>query len=92
VPVADVAAAQEGVGGERQNPVADLVADDPLPRARDVGQQRRVPPHVVGVHDDADGIGGERQGQVHGLAQAADHAAVGGEHRVQRLDAQPHAV
>jgi hypothetical protein len=92
VPVADVAAAEEGVGGQRQDPVADLVADDPLPRARDVGQQGRVPPDVVGVDDDADGVGRELEGQVEGLAQAGDHAAVGGENRVQSLDAQTDAV
>ena len=70
VAVADVAAAEQGVGGQRQDPVADLVADDPLPRPRDVGEQRRVPPHVVGVDDDADGVGGERQRQVERLARA----------------------
>src|SRR5580693_1314529 len=44
VAVADVTAAEEGVGGQRQDPVAHLVADDPLARAGDVGEQRRVPP------------------------------------------------
>src|SRR6185437_3336531 len=64
VPVADVAPAEQGVGGQRQDPVADLVADDSLPRPRDVGGQRRVPPHVVGVHHDADRVGGELPGRV----------------------------
>ena len=90
--VADVAAAEQGVGREGQDPVADLVADDPVARPGDVGQQRRVPPDVVGVDDDADRVGRELGGQVERLAEPADHAPVGGEDRVQRLDAEPDPV
>jgi hypothetical protein len=84
-----VAAAEQRAGRQRQHPVTDLVADDPVGRAADLLCQPRVPPDVVGVHHHADGVRREAQGQVHRLTQRGDHRPVGAEHRVQRLDAQP---
>src|SRR5262249_35178458 len=66
---------EQGVGGARQDPGADPVADDPLPRPRDVGQQRRIPPEGVGVHDDAHRVGGAPGHHDPGLAPAGGHPA-----------------
>ena len=58
---------------------------------RELSSQAGIPPNVVGVHHDADRVGGKLECQVDRLAQARDHAAVGAEHRVQRLDPEPDA-
>ena len=89
-PVAEMPAAEQHVLRQRQHPVADLVADDPPGRPGDLAVQPRIPPHVVGVHHHPHRVGRERQGQIHRLAKGGDHAPVGAEHRVQRLDPQPH--
>ena len=60
--------------------------------AGDLIGQVRVPPDVEGVDDHADGRRRVRRGQVQGLPQGGDHGAVGGVHRVQRLQHQPDAV
>jgi hypothetical protein len=44
VPVAAVAAAEQHVGRQRQDPVAQLVAGDPARRPGDAGGQAGVPP------------------------------------------------
>jgi hypothetical protein len=81
--------AEQNIRGQRQHPVTHLVADDPPRRPRDFRKKPRVPPHVVRIHHHADRLGGEQKRQVHRLAQRSDHAPVGAEHRVQRLDPEP---
>ena len=78
------------VGGQRQDPVAELDSWRSGRGARAISAAScGVPPHVVGVDDDADGLGRELRGQVEGLAEPGEDAPVRAEHRVQRLDAQP---
>ena len=90
VPVAHHPPREQGVGRERGDPVADLVARDPTAPAcpADLVVELRVPPDVEGVDDDADGRGGELLGDVERLPQRRDHAPVGGVDRVHRLDRQ----
>ncbi|GGV56684.1 hypothetical protein GCM10010294_02600 [Streptomyces griseoloalbus] len=47
---------------------------------------------VVRVDGDADLVGGEAFREVQGLGERRDHAPVGGEHGVERLDGQLHTV
>ena len=68
-----------------------MVADDPVPGARDVGRQLRVPERVVDVDHDADPGVADALGDVERLAQRRDGAALADHHRVQRLDAEPNA-
>ena len=85
-----MAPAEQDVRRQGNKPVAHLKARDPRTRARNLAEQIGVPPDVVAVDDDADRALGEGGGKVDGVGQAGHRAAVGTEHRVQGLDAQPH--
>src|SRR5690606_19098183 len=92
--VADLTAAVEDALGQRGGPVGELEGVDTAlgAGAGDVRGRGVVPPDVVRVDGDADLVGGEAFGEVEGLGEGGDHAAVGGEHGVERLDGQPHSV
>ncbi len=89
--IAEMAPAQQRVRGKRHHPVAQLDADDTAASPVDLRLQLRVPPDVVGVHDHADRLGRELKGQVKCVAQPGHDSAVGAEHRMHGLDAQPHS-
>ena len=76
----------------RAQPVVDVVADDPARRAGDPLRQPRVPERVVDVDHDADAGVADPLGDVQRLAERDDRRPLADHHRVQRLDAQPHAV
>jgi hypothetical protein len=59
VSVAEVAAAEQRIGGQRQDPVGQLEAGDPAAGADDFLIQMRVPPHVIGVDHDPDRVRGK---------------------------------
>ena len=86
-----MAAAEQRVGGQRLDPVGELEAGDPAAGPGDLLGQLGVPPHVVGVHDDADGLAPGTAGQVDRVAEPGQHAPVRAEHRVQGLHAEPDA-
>ena len=88
-PVAEVTAAEQRVGWQRQHPVADLVADDPPPGPGDLVRRQPVPPHVVRIDHHPHRVGGEQQSQVDRLVQARITHRSTAQHRVQRLDAEP---
>ena len=76
-------------GGE---PVGYVVAGDSSLGALDQGVEMGVPPDVVGVDHHAHVGGIEALGQLQRLREGHHHGALGDHHRVQGLDAQPHAA
>src|ERR1700741_5168677 len=74
----------------RHQPVADVVGQDALTRSSYLTLELRIPPHVVDVDGDAEPFP-ERVAQVEGLLERIDARALGGLHRVQRLDRERHA-
>src|SRR5258708_9203347 len=77
----------------RPQPVADVEGEDTTLMGAGAGNLRletRIPPGVINVDVDAE-PGAERVAEIVGLGQRVDASAVGGVHRVERLDGQLHA-
>ncbi len=76
----------------RHQPVADVIGQDAAAAsgAGDLALERRVPPDMIDIDGDADAVA-QRIAEIIGLGQRIDAGAVGGIHRVQRLDRQLHA-
>src|ERR1700756_301623 len=86
-PVSHQASAVQKIG-RRYEPVAHVKCKDAAAGSINLAVNIWIPPHMVGINDDADCVRWEIVGQHSGLFQGGNDGSVGGEHWMQRLDSE----